>query len=320
MLSLTRTPADLAAPSPPTPALDLAIAAWLAAKSGRSGSAKTQRAYSDTLAAFRGALHAAGLELDGSPAAVALVAQAWAAQGAPAPATHNQRLAILSSFYKFGQQRGMLAGENPIARVDRRPVQRYATVRALPLVEVRERLAAIDRATLEGQRDYTLLAVGLQTGRRVAELAGMRWGHLAIAGAQITVTFPRCKGGKVMHDTLPAGISKMLAEYLRAVYAEGLRGLAKDAPIWVSFSPRNAGAAIGTQAIRGLCEKHLGTTKVHTLRHTFARTMEETGAKLSEIQARLGHANAATTGVYVAALRSNENPHADALAQLLGLG
>ena len=300
--------------------LDLAIAAWLDDKAGPSGNGRTRHAYAATLASFRAAIHAARLELDGPPAAVALAAQGWAGQGQPAPATFNQRLAILSSFYAFARKQGLLAGENPIDRVERRRVQRYATARALPLEEVRRRLAAIDRATPEGQRDYCLLAVGLQTGRRVSELAGLRWGHIDVAGPQLTLTWARTKGGKVMRDTLPAGLSRALAEYLRAVYGGQLKGLEKGAPVWASFSGRNPGAAIGITTVRRLCEEYLGTTRVHSLRHTFARALEETGAKLSEIQARLGHSNAATTGIYVSALRSNENPHADALAELLGLG
>lgn len=319
MHPLTRA-AQLPAVAPSSAApLDLAIAAWVDAKAGRSGSERTRQAYAAALASFRAALHAAGLDLDSPPAAIALAAQGWAGRGRVAPATFNQRLAILSSFCAFARKRGLLPGENPIDQVERRVVQRYATAKALPLEEVRRRLQALDRATLEGQRDYCLLAVGLQTGRRVAELAGLRWGHIEIVGSQLTLTWARTKGGKVMRDTLPAGLSRTLAEYLRAAYGERLKGLEKGAAVWVSVSSRNPGAPISDDTIRRLCETHLGTTKVHALRHTFARTLEETGAKLSDIQARLGHANAATTGIYMSALHSNENPHADALAELLGL-
>ena len=46
--------------------------------------------------------------------------------------------------------------------------------------------------------------------------------------------------------------------------------------------------------------------------------MEETGAKVSDIQSRLGHESLATTGRYLAALKRAENPQAAALAKLLG--
>jgi integrase len=54
----------------------------------------------------------------------------------------------------------------------------------------------------------------------------------------------------------------------------------------------------------------------HALRHTFARTMEDAGAKVSDIQARLGHSSLATTGRYLAALNRANNPHAEALDHL----
>jgi integrase len=58
---------------------------------------------------------------------------------------------------------------------------------------------------------------------------------------------------------------------------------------------------------------------VHVLRHSFARALEDADAKVSEIQSRLGHESLATMGRYLAALRANENPYADALAALFGL-
>src|SRR6059058_1266662 len=99
--------------------LDLALIAWLDAKSNRSQSHKTETAYTTTMSAFRAMLHRATTDLDGDVAAISLLAQAWAGQGRPSPATFNQRLAIISSFYSFAMKRGLLDG-NPIARVERR--------------------------------------------------------------------------------------------------------------------------------------------------------------------------------------------------------
>src|SRR4051812_13963951 len=98
---LINTPTNVAALAPATAPLDLAIAAWLHAKTGRTGSQRTVRAYADTLASFRAAVPAAGPDLDGEARALALLAQAWAASGDPAPATFNQRLAVVSSFYRY---------------------------------------------------------------------------------------------------------------------------------------------------------------------------------------------------------------------------
>ena len=309
------------------PALMVAIAGWLDAKSHRSASAKTARAYSDGLRAFRSVALAAGIDLDGDAGQLALLAQAWAGRNDPAPATYNQRLAILSSFYTYGQRYGLLS-HNPIARVERRPVQPYAGASALNYADLKRRLAAIGRSTLAGQRDYALLAVGLQVGRRVSELAGLRWRHLHVAAAsvpgtaadQFTIVWERTKGGKTARDQLTRPVSVALMLWLQHFYGAQFGDLPADAAVWCSLARQNRGAPLTTQAIADVCAKHLGTSKVHTLRHTFARAMEDAGAKVSEIQSRLGHSSLATTGRYLAALRSAENRHADAIVGLFGIG
>lgn len=93
------------------PSIELSRAAWLHEKRGRSDSAKTERAYSSTFDAFREALRAQGLDMDSDKRKVTLLAQAGAAaprtkDGRPVtPATYNQRLAIISSFYVFARWR-----------------------------------------------------------------------------------------------------------------------------------------------------------------------------------------------------------------------
>lgn len=299
-------------------AVELAIVAWLHAKYQRTKSEKTQTAYQTTLASYRAVVHAAGLDLDGDGAALALLAQQWAARGDVAPSTHNHRLAVVSSFYSYAIKQELLVGANPIERVDRVPVQAYAHARPIRPGDVRAHLKEIPRTTPVGMRDYALLAVALQTGRRLSELVGLRWRAVHEDSGRVTLTWERAKGGKVLRDTLPAPVSQALLRYLRSLYGADLGQLPGDAPIWVSFSRRNHRAALGGQSVADICARWLGTSKVHTLRHTFARTMEDHGAKVSDIQTRLGHSSLATTGLYLAALASADNQHADALAGAFG--
>jgi integrase len=185
--------------------------------------------------------------------------------------------------------------------------------------DVKHKLNAIDRSMLVGQRDYALLSVALKTGRRLSELAGLRWADLLITGAQVTLTFRHAKGGKVMADKLTAQTSKALLEYLYTVYGHDLGTMKSDAAIWVSVSNRTRGKALSIQAVADVCQARLGVSKVHALRHTFAHTMEKAGAAVSEIQARLGHESLQTTGRYLASLRRAENSHADKLDELFGI-
>ena len=304
--------------------LDQVITAWLNAKSERTHSAKTQRAYDDTLTQFRAILQAAGLDLDGDPAIVATLAQGFAGQstnGRPvAPATFNQRCAILSSFYLFAIKRNVLA-RNPITLVERRPVHHEHAAAPLEATEVEARLQAIDRTSLPGARDYALLALLFLTGRRASELAGLRCGDIRFgrSGNRASITWRRCKGGKVMRDDIEGQTAQALVSYLHKAYGTQLASLEKDAPVWVSVSHHNAGQAITTQAIADVCEQRLGVSKVHVTRHTFAVAMERAGASLSDIGARLGHTDLKTTSEYMKRLHSAENAYADKLETMFGM-
>jgi integrase len=296
--------------------IDGVIRSWLQAKAGKSGSQQTRRKYQQTLDDFRAALAAVGLALDDAPALVLAVAERWAEARNPSPATHNHRLAVLSSFYAYAVKMGYLDDAPALDRIEKRKVHTYGKVSALQPTEARARLAAIDTGSLAGKRDYALLLLALTTGRRVAEIAALRWADCKLTGRRVTVTFARAKGGKQMADTLSPATSAALLGWLQANYGS-LATLPDDSPLWVSFSGNSQGKPLSTVSMEALCKKHMGIN-FHGLRHTFARTMEDSGAKVSEIQARLGHESLQTTGKYLAALRKAENPYSTMLDSLFG--
>lgn len=311
--------------SPEKMSLDTCILAWVDEKRGKSGSQKTATAYHSTLAQFRRLLQDQQRDLDADPGLVAPLAQGWAAQydstrrAEVAPTTYNQRLAILSSFYAYAIRNDVLP-YNPIERVKRRDVRQKNAATQIPTATVKHGLAAIDRSTLEGMRNYALLAVALETGKRVSELAGVRYGNLARQGNKSTIVFDRCKGNKSMTNVLPVNTTKVLYDYLYAAYGPALGTLAPDAPVWISFSDRNQGEAISARTIERICEKHLGTSKAHATRHTWAVTKHKMGATLAEIGRGLGHSNLNVTSVYLEELLSNENPYEAGLEDVFGVG
>jgi integrase len=103
-------------------------------------------------------------------------------------------------------------------------------------------------------------------------------------------------------------------------YGPTLEQLPPDTAIWISLERgKSRGQPLGIGAIADVCEKYLGTSRVHATRHTFAHGMDQVGASVSEIQARLGHESLATTGQYLSRLKSAENKHAERLAALFGI-
>lgn len=123
-----------------------------------------------------------------------------------------------------------------------------------------------------------------------------------------------------MQDLLSSAVSKTLTNWLEAFYKVPLQQIPADKPLWVNVHHKSRlGQELGYHGVTGICEHYLGTSKVHVTRHTFAVLMEEAGARLTDIQKRLGHKNAATTGVYLDKLTQDRNPYADKLAEALGL-
>jgi site-specific recombinase XerD len=175
---------------------------------------------------------------------------------------------------------------------------------------VEERMAAIDRATDKGKRDYALLSVALFTGRRLAELVSMRHDDIVWNGERATVIF-RTKGGKVMTDALPLSISYALKAYLDTVDPH--------TAVWVSLAHNCYGQPVSRQSVSDICLARLGVSKVHSTRHSFALGMVRAGAPVNAIQARLGHSNLSTTSRYLTVLQSAENEYGSALAALFGL-
>ncbi len=305
-----------------------AIEEWLLQKYGLTQSKCTVTTYREIVLSLRAYLCTQGLDLDSTTAEVAASIQHWAnlrgagskRQGSVAPSTYNQRIAAVASFYRWAIDTGFYTESNPTDQLARASVQKYSQAYALNPQQVSSKLKSIDRSTPRGLRDYMLLQVALNTGRSAQELAALTWGNVSIENGLITLTFERCKGGKTLYNTLDSQLSCALLAYLRTMYGEQLHMLASYAPLWMSFSDRTYGQAIGMQTIADICESHLGVSTIHTLRHTFALTMNQLGAETSTIQEQLGHENRATTSNCLNKLKkASSNPYAPALAHAFGV-
>ena len=317
-----------------TDRIAMAIRAWLDDVQAH-GSPRTLTAYADILGSFRAFIQAQGYDLaNPHTPQLAQVAKTWAELRAGeehipqeerrgvAPATYNLRLATISSFYTYANRFGWLNVANPIDRVRRARNDTYERAEALSVAAVTQALREIDRSTERGLRDYALLTIALVTGRRLSEMAGMRWGHVHPQYDRVLLHFPRTKGDKVMRDLLPPNVSRALLVWVETFYGQQLGELGRDTPVWVvlkTSAKARRGAPATIQTLADICKKHLGTSKFHALRHTFAKTMEDKGAKVTEIQARLGHRSLATTSTYLAALDRERNPYAEALESTLGI-
>ncbi len=309
------------------PSLAEVIENWL--KTSKSDSDKTRKARRKTFEQFCKALSKAKLRVDSAPAAIASFAPQWAASSAKGagirvqPATYNQRVALISSFYGYAIAHQALPGPNPLAKelVERKTIGQQDRAHHLTKEQVNASLARIDRSAVTGLRDYALLSIAVITGRRASELANMKVGDLNRAGEKCEVVWPHCKGNKALKDVLPPKTTKALYAYLmhEQVYGNRLLTLDKNAPLWLSFSSRGDVESIGTRTISRMCKDYLGTSKVHVTRHSAARAWHDLKLPLTEISKRLGHSSLAITTVYMESLLEDENPVGAQLEELFGI-
>lgn len=320
-------------------------------KAARSQSEKTAKAYLETITAFRIALQERGYDLvmytreelgwndyTFIRSKIADCASDFAIHSKKpgktlvAEATRDQRLAILSSFYKYADIRRKVPFSNPISMIERSPVEAYAGAVALTEDHVQNALASLDRTTLTGKRNYALLQVLLNTGGRVGQVQKLTRAALYVSPSRsVTIVFRRTKGNKAIEQELEPRLSTVLIEYLETLYAQPIEQIDAQAPVWTILndipSPENAdgsvlyqkGDPLGYGAIRYLCKHVLGTSKVHTTRHTFSLVMLESGATTDDLQEQLNHSDPKTTRKYAKHFQRQKNKHATAVASRFGL-
>jgi integrase len=324
---------------------------FVKAKAARSQSQKTAKAYFETMTAFRAYLQERGLDLilytRDEPgwtdythirSKIADCASDFAIRSKKpgkalvAESTRDQRLAILSSFYQYADIRRKVPFSNPITMIERSPIEAYAGAVALPEDHVQAALAKIDRSTLMGLRNYTLLLVLFNTGGRVGQVQRLTRGALYVSPSKVvTIVFRHTKGNKASEQQLDPRVSACLLEYIETLYSRPIEQIEASAPLWTILndipSPvkdngtllYQKGDPLGYGAIRYLCQQLLGTSKVHTTRHTFSLAMLEAGATNDELQEQLNHSDPKTTQRYARHFKRQKNKHVAAIASRFGL-
>lgn len=168
--------------------------------------------------------------------------------------------------------------------------------RALPPGQVERVLAACNRQTAVGRRDYAILLLLARLGLRAGEIVALRLEDLDWQAGVLTV---RGKGGRASQLPLPVAVGAALAAYLQDGRPRGasrcvfLRG---RAPV-VSFKGSPAIDSIVKHALAraGIESPRKGA---HQFRHSLACQLLRHGASLAEIGELLRHRSPQTTAIY----------------------
>jgi integrase len=239
------------------------------------------------------------------------------------PATINQLLASVSSFYEFVLATGTVTPhlkENPFrGNIRRERIEEYHASRPLSVEEYKRLLTHLEShsTSLTGARAHALLRTFLHTGWRAQDLLSMRWGDLKpLTSTPGTMRYgwltPK---GERCSDTLPADCWQAIRHYL-ALAGRTPETLAATAYLWTPVRmPDLAGLGAKPDPDRPICSKtalrimrtHVAAAgivdadsfRLHDLRHTHTLLLLETGASIETVQRRLRHASRHTTERYI---------------------
>jgi site-specific recombinase XerD len=259
------------------------LASWLASLT----SAHSRRNFGMTAERFLGALPCTLRQAKVEDVRRALTAITHGA----ALATTRQYVFRVKSLLSYGHKLGYLAfNAGVVLKVP--PQVRALSKRLVDEVEV---TLVIRNSTTE--RDYLLAAVAYAAGLRVSELVGLNVGDIIRQSSGRVQLHVLGKGGKEREILLPPDLGQQLLAFVT--------GRPVDAPVFCSSrkgkeTDRLTARAVG-YLVKRLAKRAGGNPGLspHWMRHAHASHALERGASLPLVQGTLGHANIATTSVYL---------------------
>lgn len=220
------------------------------------------------------------------------------------PATINQKLSAISSFYRFINLRyTRLRGDNPAESIKQLTVKPYGKSTILVNNQDVELLNSIDQSSFEGLRDYAIILLFLTTGVRLAAIANATMEHVRRQGAVMFFHYIG-KGGEARQKQLSSQVAKVLSVYIQA------RGQSDGSLFWLKRYQIQ-------YMIVKRCDDVFGEghgISVHSLRHTAAVNASKLGS-IQGVQNLLDHKSTRVTDIYLDHVGNGEG---DKLSELLG--
>ena len=206
----------------------------------------------------------------------------------------------LADFLAFSGRRG----QDPAGLADRLPRHRHIRHESEPHLwtadEIRRVLAAIDRGSATGKRDYAMILATARLGLRISDLRHLELGDLDWRAKQITIV--QHKTGRPLSLPLLDDVGWAIIDYIRGGRPEtacpkvfvkhrhpfDTFGCASSVASRLSRHAARAGIAFAPGEVCGM----------HSLRGALAVAMIGNGAPMPVVSAVLGHACSDTTQAY----------------------
>ena len=189
---------------------------------------------------------------------------------------------------------------------------------ALTSSQTKDVLGSIERDTLQGKRDFAMLALMATGGLRTIEVNRANIEDLRPLGDDM-VLYVQGKGHTQKDDfvKVPAPVDKAIREYLRA------RGESSpEAPLFASLSHNSRGQRMTTRSISGTVKARLQAAgydsdrlTAHSLRHTAVTLALLAGEDLAQVKEFARHADISTTMIYNHSIEKAKNSCAESISK-----
>ncbi len=217
-----------------------------------------------------------------------------------AQSTVKRNLASIKAYYRYLSENGDMAS-NPCETV-KLPRTRKKLPQVLSASDVERLLELPQNTDAKGFRDKAMLELLYASGLRVSELLSLN-----LTDVNLDIGFVHC-GGRDSHERI-IPIGTLCREALRGYLRYGRPELSRSNEEEALFLNMH-GSRMTRQGFWKLLKQYAKNAEIeapitpHTLRHSFAAHLLENGADIHSIQSMLGHADVASTKVYVQLVNS----------------
>jgi len=215
--------------------------------------------------------------------------------------TVQKEMCALRTLYQYLYDYGHIA-KNPAASLPELICRPASEQQYLTVDECFAFLDAFDRSSVDGFRNYTIVALLWSTGLRSAELCALRWHDIDLEEGTLLVR--KGKGGKQRL----LFFNDRILEDMRKYYEK--MGGKSEGPVFVAITKNQYTGGTGPGALsqsalvdmirhHGVANGFKKKVSPKTFRHTFATHMLEAGVPLEDIKEMLGHDDETETCIYI---------------------
>ena len=214
--------------------------------------------------------------------------------------TLANEVGCVRSFLRFLCMQGLVAAELVAQARALRFSKAYRLPPVWPPEAVEALLGAVDRSSRVGKRDYAILLLAARLGLRASDIRALELDNIHWAEACLTLT--QSKTGRYLSLPLSEELGQALIDYLRharprsphrAVFLKArapYEPFALSNPLHgvITATLRRANISLPPGMPHGL----------HSLRHTLATGLVQTGKPIESVAAVLGHSSIESTRIY----------------------